>query len=72
VAPMLSHQRRGAAGREIPSSRRRDWSHFSSAAALARALYSASVLDLAIVACLRQFQEIRFLPRKTQKLSVER
>ena len=61
---MLSHQRTVEDGGGWPSSVRREWSHLTSAAALARALYSASVLERATVACFLQLQEIRFLPKK--------
>jgi hypothetical protein len=72
VAPMLSHHKSGGACKVRPSSRKRDCIHLILVAVLARALYSASVLDQATVTCLRQLQEIRFFPRKTQKLPVER
>jgi hypothetical protein len=39
--------------------------------AFAKALYSASVLDLEIVACLRALQEIRLVPRKTANPRIE-
>ena len=66
VAPMLSHQRIGEVDLERPSSRRRDWSHLTSAAALESALYSTSVLDRATVAYFLQLHEIKLRPRKTQ------
>ena len=63
---MLSHQRIGEVELEKPSSRSRDWSYFTSATALASALYSASMLDRATVACFLQLQEIKLRPKKTQ------
>jgi hypothetical protein len=69
---MLSHQSRGGDRRDKPSSCSKDWNHLISAAALARALYSASVLERATVAYFLQLHEMRFLPKKTQKLPVDR
>ena len=66
MAPMLSHQRTCGDAHDCPSSCRRDWSHFTSAAAFARALYSASVLERATVTCFLQLQEMRFVPKKIQ------
>jgi hypothetical protein len=43
----------------------------NSVVALARALYSASVLDQDTVACLQALQEIKFGPRNMEKLSLE-
>ena len=63
---MLSHQRTGEEENDCPSSCRRDWSHLTSAAAFARALYYASVLERATVAYFLQIQEMRFLPKKIQ------
>ena len=68
---MLSHHSIGATRIERQISRKSDYNHFSSAVVLAKALYSASVLDLATVAWLRQLQEIKFLLKKTQKQPVK-
>jgi hypothetical protein len=46
-----SNHNTGGIGTLIPSSISKDWSHANLAAAFANALYSASVLDLATVAC---------------------
>lgn len=51
-------------GRKTPSSNRRDYIHRSLLVALARALYSASVLDLAIASCFFKIQEMRFFSKK--------
>ena len=45
--------------------------HVSSAAAEAKARYSASVLDLATVGCFLADQEMLFGPRKVQKPVVD-
>jgi hypothetical protein len=47
----------------IPNSVRRDLSQHTSAAVLAKALYSASVDDLATARCLEDFQEMRLEPK---------
>jgi len=43
----------------------------TSAVAFARALYSASVLDLETVACFLAHQETKLLPRNTAKPPVD-
>jgi hypothetical protein len=63
---MLSHQSTGGAEIGRPSSDSKDCNHESSAAVFAKALYSASMLDLATVTCFLQLYEIRFVPKKTQ------
>lgn len=63
---MLSHHNTGGIGTLIPSSINKDWSQANSAAAFANALYLASVLDLATVACFLQLQDMRFFPKKIQ------
>ena len=72
MAPMLSHHSTRKQVTRAPSSKRRAHNHLVSAAALARALYSASVLDRATVFCFLQPQEMRLLSRNTQKPPVER
>ena len=71
VAPMLSHQRRATGEWATPSSHRRVWAQIISAVALAKDLYSASVLDLETVACLRALQEIKLGRKNTQKPPVD-
>ena len=68
---MLSHQSVGGERFNF-SSLRRELIQINSDVALAIALYSASVLDLATVACFFELQEIRLLPRYTRKPLVER
>jgi hypothetical protein len=51
VAPKLSHQSRGGLDWNTPSSFRSDLIRIISAVTLAIALYSASMLDLEMVAC---------------------
>jgi hypothetical protein len=50
---MLSHQILAAGGQETFSSCKSDWTHTDFVVALAVALYSALVLDLETVGCLR-------------------
>ena len=69
---MLSHHSTGEQVTGAPNLKRRAHSHLVSAAALARALYSASVLDRATIFCFLQPQEIRLSPRNTQKPPIER
>ena len=71
MAPMLSHQRIGEQDTGTPSSYKRARYHLTSATALARALYSASVLDQARVFCFLQPQDMRLSSTKTQKPQVE-
>ena len=69
---MLSHHRTRELEIGIPSSHRKACNHLTSTTALARALYSASILDRATAFCFLQPQEIRLLPGKTQKPPVDR
>ena len=55
----------------MPNSVSKFYTQITSAVALARALYSASVLDLDTVACLRALQEIRLPSRNTTKPHVD-
>lgn len=57
--------------KHIPSSLSIDLTHIISAVALAKALYSASVLDRDTVACFFAHQEIKFGPKKTAKPPVD-
>lgn len=66
VAPILSHHSVGDWVCYSSSSEQRDRIQESSAALLARGLYSASVLDLTTVCCFLQLHEMRFLPREIQ------
>lgn len=67
VAPMLSHQRFGGVESVTPSSLRREQIQSKSAAVLAIDLYSAFVEDRETIGCFL-LQEIKFLPRKHNKL----
>jgi hypothetical protein len=55
----------------IPNSFNTVRTQITSAVALAKDLYSASVLDLDTVACFLELQDIRFDPRKTAKPPVD-
>ena len=63
IAPTLSHHKLDLWVQEIPSSLRRDEIQNSSAVVFARALYSLSVEERAMVSCLLALQEIKKLPR---------
>jgi hypothetical protein len=69
---MVSHRSIRGTGTGMPSSVSKDCNHESSATVFAKALYSASVLDRATVACFLQLQEMRLLLKKTQYPLVER
>ena len=71
MAPISSHHNVGA-GRFNQSSLRSELIQINSDVALAIALYSASVLDLANVTCFFELQEMRLLPRYTRNPLVER
>jgi len=68
---MLSHQSFGGVGSGMPGSWRREHIQINSAGVIATDLYSASVEDLETVGCLRELQEIKLEPRKTQYAPVE-
>jgi hypothetical protein len=68
VAPILSHHKHGTLEVLIPSSLRMVCTHMTSAVAFAKALYSASVLDLDTVGCLRALQDMIFDPKKTLQI----
>ena len=72
VAPKLSHHKTGTRCCATPSSLSSDSTQMGSVAPLARALYSASVLDLEIVGCFFELHEIRFGPTKIAKPHVDR
>jgi hypothetical protein len=63
---MLSHHIFGGVESVRPSFLSRDRIQITSAAVLATDLYSDSVEDRETVGCLRELQEIKFEPRKTQ------
>ena len=69
---MLSHHSTGEQVIGAPSLKKRAHSHLVSTAALARVLYSTSILDRATIFCFLQPQEIRLSPRNTQKPPIER
>jgi hypothetical protein len=62
VAPKLSHHNMGILLSHTSSSHNRDCIHMIFATAFAKALYSASVLDLETVGCFLTLQEIKFDP----------
>ena len=63
---LLSHKRRGRRSSVIPMSWRRCWSHVISTAVVARARYSASVLERETVGCFFDAHAMQFDPRKMQ------
>jgi hypothetical protein len=68
---MLSHQSWALRGDETCSSFNRVCIHMTSGVALAKVLYSASVLDLDTVACFLALQETRLAPKNTAKPPVD-
>jgi len=68
---MLSHHRVGGEERKMPRLQSMDWRQMSSATVVARVRYSDSVLERVTVRCLREDQEMRLGPRKTQKAPVD-
>jgi hypothetical protein len=71
VAPRLSHHNLANFGPLTPSSFNKVCTHMTSAIALAKDLYSASVLDLETVACFLAVHDIRLEPRNTAKPPVD-
>lgn len=71
LAPKLLHHRMGGLVKEIPNSRRSEWSHMSPAVVLAKARYSDSVEERSIVCCLWADQEIRLQPKYMANPSVD-
>jgi hypothetical protein len=69
---MLSHHNRTAIGCCMWSSINNFWTHIISTVALARALYSASVLERETVAYFLTLHEIRLEPRNTTNPPVDR
>ena len=72
VAPKLSQDRTGTRCWDTPSSLSSDSTQMASAAPFAKALYSASVLDLDTVGCFFELQEMRFGPTNMAKPLVDR
>ena len=68
----LSHQTRGGLARGIWNSLNNDLNYVTSATKPARLRYSTSVLDLEIVCCFLDCQDINFGPKNTQWPEVER
>ena len=66
MALMLSQHKTGQVEIDAPSSDKREHNHLTFVAVLARALYSASILDQATVACFLQPQEIRLTSKNTK------
>jgi hypothetical protein len=68
----MSHQILGFSFNLTPNSVSRASTQINSAVAFAKALYSASVLDLETVACFLALQETKFGPTNIAKPPVER
>lgn len=64
MVPMLSHHKVGDRENRNPSSKHNERIQESSKAVFAMALYSASVLDLATIYCLKQLHDMRLSARK--------
>jgi hypothetical protein len=71
VAPRLSHHKIGGCHNFIPSSFNKASNHITSDVALAKDLYSASVLERDTVACFLALNDNRFGPRKIAKPHVD-
>jgi len=71
-APRLSHHKHAAKGCGIPNSSSNFCTHITSTVALAKDLYSASVLDLETVSYFLAHHDTRLQPRNTAKPPVDR
>jgi hypothetical protein len=71
VAPILSHHNLANLGAFTPCSYNKVCTHITSIVALAKDLYSASVLDLDTVACFLALHDIKFDPRYIAKPPVD-